>query len=89
LGTEEHSKDEVAFEKKREKVKRGRAGAKNKNGVDKDWILKKKSLYRQRGKEGVPNDSKWVIREILDRFRPGRLTQLQIHRSQAQDEILR
>lgn len=38
---------------------RGRDLKKKKKGVvDKEWILKKKELYRSRGKEGVPTDSK-------------------------------
>lgn len=87
LGTAE--KDEVAFERKREKGKKGAKGARNKNGVDKDWILKKKSLYRQRGKEGVPNDSKWVTL-LSHRRAPGLISghDVQIHWSQTKDEVL-
>ncbi|PSR76040.1 hypothetical protein PHLCEN_2v8702 [Hermanssonia centrifuga] len=53
----------AAFEKRREK-----SGKKDKNGKrrgikDKDWILKKKELYRQRGKESVPRDSKYTARK--------------------------
>ena len=58
--------DEVQYDRSRragaKEGKRGGTGSKRKKGkeTDKDWILRKKSLYRQRGKEGVPSDSKWV-----------------------------
>lgn len=57
-GTEEGT---VQYEKgrKREERSHSRKG-KKKDASSKDWILRKKSLYRQRGKEGVPNDSKYV-----------------------------
>ncbi|KAF8212014.1 S-adenosyl-L-methionine-dependent methyltransferase [Mycena galopus ATCC 62051] len=38
-------------------------GGKRKSIKDKDWILKKKELYRKRGKEGVPKDSKFTGRK--------------------------
>lgn len=53
VGVEERQrrKDEVKNEKRRRKM-----GAKMKKGrkdvTAKDWVLKKKELYRQRGKEG-------------------------------------
>lgn len=49
--------DKVKNEKRR---RRERLKGKKvmKGAVDKDWILKKKELYRTRGKEGVPRDSK-------------------------------
>jgi hypothetical protein len=56
LGVE--GSDRVAYEKKRERTKT-RSG-KRKNVKDVDWILKKKELYRARGKADVPRDSKWV-----------------------------
>jgi 18S rRNA (guanine1575-N7)-methyltransferase len=63
LGVEDGmSVDEVQYEKRREK-NTGLKKRKMKRGIlegDKDWILRKKSLYRQRGKEGVPKDSKSV-----------------------------
>lgn len=46
----------MAYEKKRERTKT-RSG-KRKNVKDVDWILKKKELYRARGKADVPRDSK-------------------------------
>lgn len=52
---------QVQYERGRNK--KDKAGARRKGKKDassKDWILRKKSLYRQRGKEGVPNDSKYV-----------------------------
>lgn len=49
----------MAYEKKRERTKT-RSG-KRKNVKDVDWILKKKELYRARGKADVPRDSKWVL----------------------------
>lgn len=63
--------EQVAFEKKRadtdarKKMHRGSGGkkGKGKRGLKeetKDWVLRKKELYRTRGKEGVPRDSKCV-----------------------------
>ncbi|KAF7304980.1 putative 18S rRNA (Guanine-N(7))-methyltransferase [Mycena kentingensis (nom. inval.)] len=49
------------FERRREREK-SRSG-KRKNVKDRDWILKKKELYRKRGKEGVPKDSKFTGRK--------------------------
>lgn len=34
----------------------------------KDWILRKKELYRKRGKEDVPSDSRFTGRKRKDRF---------------------
>jgi 18S rRNA (guanine1575-N7)-methyltransferase len=46
-------RDEVLNEKKRRKDKSGRGGKKGKKElVGKEWIMKKKELYRTRGKEG-------------------------------------
>jgi len=53
----------VAFERRREREKkRGKSG---KRGAvkDKDWILRKKELYRQRGKADVPRDSRYTGRK--------------------------
>ena len=62
LGSEEVSvnADAVAYATNREKSRSQRKLNRKKGDVqgDKDWILRKKSLYRQRGKEDVPNDSK-------------------------------
>ncbi|KAJ7581145.1 S-adenosyl-L-methionine-dependent methyltransferase [Mycena floridula] len=50
------------FERRRERERgRDRTG-KRKSPKDKEWILKKKELYRKRGKEGVPRDSKFTGR---------------------------
>lgn len=64
--------DEVQYDRSRragaKEGKRGGTGSKRRKGkeTDKDWILRKKSLYRQRGKEGVPSDSKWVPLTVPD-----------------------
>ncbi|KAK4704846.1 18S rRNA (guanine1575-N7)-methyltransferase, partial [Phenoliferia sp. Uapishka_3] len=60
--------DKVAYE-----TKRASRGSKTKTGKRKgvkdiDWILKKKELYRARGKEGVPRDSKFTARSRKPRF---------------------
>ncbi|TBU50730.1 S-adenosyl-L-methionine-dependent methyltransferase [Dichomitus squalens] len=62
LEGEEEDEGRVQFEKRRERLK-AKSGGKRKNIKDKDWILKKKELYRQRGKESVPNDSKYTGRK--------------------------
>lgn len=56
-GEEGEEGDRVKHEKRR---RRERLKGKKvmKGAVDKEWILKKKELYRTRGKEGVPRDSK-------------------------------
>ncbi|WVR06972.1 hypothetical protein IAU60_004009 [Kwoniella sp. DSM 27419] len=62
----------VGIEKRREEIRNERrrrkdGGQKGKKGkkevVAKEWIMKKKDLYRQRGKEGVPRDSKYTARK--------------------------
>ncbi|KAF9053873.1 S-adenosyl-L-methionine-dependent methyltransferase [Hymenopellis radicata] len=50
------------FERRREREKM-RSSKKRKSIKDKDWILKKKDLYRKRGKESVPRDSKFTGRK--------------------------
>jgi len=55
--------EQVPFERRREKEKKRDRSGKRKSVKDKDWILKKKELYRQRGKEGVPRDSKYTGRK--------------------------
>lgn len=59
--------DKVAYERKRERGAKSKSG-KRKNVKDIDWILKKKDLYRARGKEGVPRDSKFTGRSRKARF---------------------
>ncbi|KAI0928704.1 hypothetical protein AcV5_006191 [Taiwanofungus camphoratus] len=51
------------FEKRRERLRKREKGGKRKGVKDKDWILKKKELYRKRGKDSVPNDSKYTGRK--------------------------
>jgi len=55
--------EKVQFEQRRERERRREKNVKRKNVKDKEWILKKKELYRQRGKEGVPRDSKFTARK--------------------------
>lgn len=61
-GIEGDDDEQVRFEIRREKERKRDVSGKRKNMKDKDWILKKKELYRQRGKEGVPRDSKFTGR---------------------------
>ncbi|QRW00195.1 methyltransferase domain protein [Ceratobasidium sp. AG-Ba] len=59
----DEERQNAQFEKRREKFK---SRQKRKNVKDKDsreWILRKKELYRKRGKESVPNDSKYTGRQ--------------------------
>ncbi|KAL1744557.1 S-adenosyl-L-methionine-dependent methyltransferase [Schizophyllum fasciatum] len=59
----------VQFERRREREKRRiETKGKRKNVKDKDWILKKKELYRKRGKESVPRDSKFTGRKRKPTF---------------------
>lgn len=58
----------VRNEVKREKVQRRRKGKKVEEKGGKDWILRKKELYRKRGKEDVPRDSKFTARKRKTRF---------------------
>ncbi|KAJ7775062.1 williams-Beuren syndrome critical region protein 22 [Mycena metata] len=60
-GEEEVDGGKARFERRREREK-GKNG-KRKGLKDKDWILKKKELYRKRGKESVPRDSKFTGRK--------------------------
>lgn len=62
-GVEGEDDEQVRFERRREKERKRDISGKRKNMKDKDWILKKKELYRQRGKEGVPRDSKFTGRK--------------------------
>ncbi|KAF9526990.1 S-adenosyl-L-methionine-dependent methyltransferase [Crepidotus variabilis] len=64
-GDEEHDSKAV-FEKRRERMKSKHG--KRKSVKDRDWILKKKELYRKRGKEDVPNDSKYTGRKRKTQF---------------------
>ncbi|OCF36678.1 bud site selection protein [Kwoniella heveanensis BCC8398] len=65
LGMEKR-REEIRNERKRRKdaAGGGKKGKRGKTEVDaKEWILKKKDLYRARGKEGVPRDSKYTARK--------------------------
>ncbi|KIK98714.1 hypothetical protein PAXRUDRAFT_823563 [Paxillus rubicundulus Ve08.2h10] len=55
--------EHARFERRRETEKRRNRSGTRKALKDRDWILKKKELYRQRGKEGVPRDSKYTGRK--------------------------
>lgn len=74
LGLEDAQTDrapsKAAFEQKRERNNaRKKGGKKAATGkVDIEWIMKKKELYRSRGKEGVPRDSKYTARSRKARF---------------------
>lgn len=70
------SGSQVKFEKSRErdlnksKSKRRKKG-KDKFGMEKgskEWVLRKKDLYRKRGKEDVPTDSKFTGRKRRPQF---------------------
>lgn len=50
------------------KGKRASKKAKAAEKGSKEWILKKKDLYRKRGKEDVPTDSKYTARKRRDIF---------------------
>ncbi|KAG6860925.1 hypothetical protein C0995_005880 [Termitomyces sp. Mi166 len=64
-GEEEDSK--VKFERRRERERSRTKNGKRKDVKDRDWILKKKEvttrLYRKRGKDDVPRDSKYTGRK--------------------------
>ncbi|KAK1924164.1 S-adenosyl-L-methionine-dependent methyltransferase [Papiliotrema laurentii] len=66
----ERLRETIRNEKRRRKDKVG--GGKRKKGkadiTAKDWVLKKKDLYRTRGKEGVPRDSKYTARKRRVQF---------------------
>ncbi|KAG9122829.1 hypothetical protein FRC07_000626 [Ceratobasidium sp. 392] len=59
----DEERQNAQFEKRREKFKsrQKRKGVKDKDS--REWILRKKELYRKRGKESVPNDSKYTGRQ--------------------------
>lgn len=67
-GLEGEEDDHVRFERRREMEKKRDRIGKRKPLKDKVWILKKKELYRQRGKEGVPRDSKYTGRRRKPNF---------------------
>jgi len=62
-GEEAMEQEESArFERRREREKR-RKNSKKRSVQDRDWILKKKDLYRRRGKKDVPRDSQYTGRK--------------------------
>ncbi|TFK42420.1 S-adenosyl-L-methionine-dependent methyltransferase [Crucibulum laeve] len=63
LEGEEEEDSKARFERRRDRERTKTKGGKRKSIKDKDWILKKKELYRKRGKEGVPRDSKYTARK--------------------------
>ncbi|GHJ85103.1 hypothetical protein NliqN6_1505 [Naganishia liquefaciens] len=66
-GAEGEEGDRVKNEKRRRRERlKGKKAVKG--VVDKEWILKKKELYRTRGKEGVPRDSKFTARKRKPKF---------------------
>lgn len=67
-GLEGEEDEHVRFERRREKEKKRDRSGRRKPLKDKVWILKKKELYRQRGKEGVPRDSKYTGRRRKPNF---------------------
>ncbi|KAJ9091548.1 hypothetical protein QFC21_007173 [Naganishia friedmannii] len=60
--------DDKVKNEKRRRTERARGKKSMKGVVDKDWIMKKKELYRNRGKEGVPRDSKFTARKRKPKF---------------------
>lgn len=64
-GLEGESEDPRAtFEKRRQReTRREKSGKQKVAKGGKDWILRKKELYRRRGKEDVPRDSKYTGRK--------------------------
>ncbi|KAJ9110298.1 hypothetical protein QFC19_001701 [Naganishia cerealis] len=60
--------DDKVKNEKRRRTERARGKKVMKGAVDKDWIMKKKELYRNRGKEGVPRDSKYTARKRKPKF---------------------
>ncbi|KAF8743607.1 hypothetical protein AX14_001671 [Amanita brunnescens Koide BX004] len=51
------------FERRRERERTRAKSGKRENVKDRDWILKKKELYRKRGKDDVPRDSRYTGRK--------------------------
>ncbi|EJT46855.1 hypothetical protein A1Q2_01826 [Trichosporon asahii var. asahii CBS 8904] len=61
-------REEIKMERRRRREKISKKKQSNKNLTGKEWILKKKELYRTRGKEGVPRDSKYTARKRRVQF---------------------
>ncbi|KAH9934726.1 S-adenosyl-L-methionine-dependent methyltransferase [Fomitopsis serialis] len=63
-GLEAEEEDgQARFEASRQRQRKRDKNGKRKSIKDKDWILRKKELYRRRGKEDVPRDSKYTGRK--------------------------
>jgi len=63
-GAAESEDAKAKFERRRQReLRRERTGKQKVVKGGKDWILRKKELYRRRGKEGVPHDSKYTGRK--------------------------
>jgi len=64
-GDEESEDAKVKFERRRQRESRREKSGKQKAVVKggRDWVLRKKDLYRRRGKEDVPHDSKYTGRK--------------------------
>ncbi|KAF5358367.1 hypothetical protein D9756_001423 [Leucocoprinus leucothites] len=60
-GEEEDGK--ARFERRRERERSRAKNGRRRTIKDRDWILKKKELYRKRGKEEVPRDSRYTGRK--------------------------
>ncbi|KAF8637352.1 hypothetical protein AX17_002851 [Amanita inopinata Kibby_2008] len=63
LEGDEGAEAKVKFEKRRERERSRAKNSKRKSFKDRDWILRKKELYRKRGKEDVPRDSRYTGRK--------------------------
>ncbi|KAG9089088.1 hypothetical protein FS749_001635 [Ceratobasidium sp. UAMH 11750] len=59
----DEERQKAQFEKRREKFKSRQKRKSVKDKDSREWILRKKELYRKRGKESVPNDSKYTGRQ--------------------------
>ncbi|KAI9508300.1 williams-Beuren syndrome critical region protein 22 [Russula earlei] len=63
-GAVEGEETRAKFERRRQReLRRERKGKQKGIQGGKEWILRKKELYRRRGKEGVPHDSKYTGRK--------------------------
>lgn len=63
-GAAEGEDAKATFERRRQRgSRRERNGKQKVVKGGRDWILRKKELYRRRGKESVPHDSKYTGRK--------------------------
>jgi len=90
-GEEGRRREEVSNERRRRKEsgeKRGRGKKGKKEVKAKDWVLKKKELYRTRGKEGFVachlHDTLYILMVILQRS-----SRFEIHCEKAKSAVLR